>query len=349
MDIVAKPIITMIKQIFVRLSFVMGILTFPLSSLHADSVQLEDCGNPSPFIQSQFPKTDFSSCLVRFDEIRSGGPGRDGIPAIDDVMIKPVSEETSLVSSEPVISLVINGEARAWPLRYLIWHEIANDTLGGMPVSATYCPLCNAAIVFDRRHQDQVLDFGTTGLLRKSDLVMYDRQTETWWQQYTGQAIIGHYTGQELKTLPSRLENWGAFKARHPDGTVMTISDQTQRPYGANPYRGYDTSGFPFLYDGDVPEDIAPLARVVVVDGKAWSLDFIRKQTPYMTDGLTITWQAGQNSALDKRDITQGRDIGTVTVTKKNDISGQPQDVAYDVTFAFVCHAFEPDQKIITQ
>ena len=237
----------------------------------------------------------------------------------------------------------------AWPLRYLIWHEIANDEIGGVPVAATYCPLCNAAIVFDRRHDGDVLDFGTTGNLRHSDLVMYDRQTETWWQQYTGEAIIGRRAGEKLMVLACRLEDWQSFKTRHPDGTVMTMANPQFRPYGANPYSGYDSSGFPFLYNGDVPEGIAPLDREVAVDGKALSMAIVKQRSPLVSDGITITWKPGQNSALDQRDITRGRDVGTFTVTQKNDTSGEPEDVVYDVTFAFVHHAFMPDQPIITE
>ena len=127
---------------------------------------LDDCGSPINISLLQWPQTDFTRCTVSLEEILSGGIGRDGIPTIDDVTIIPVAQETTLAATEPVISLVINGEARAWPLRYLIWHEIANDTLGDIPIAVTYCPLCNAALVFDRRHDGQVLDFGTTGNLR---------------------------------------------------------------------------------------------------------------------------------------------------------------------------------------
>jgi hypothetical protein len=324
-------------------------LTISLTAPALAVEERQDCGQPDGFSLMQWPEMDFTKCTVSLAEIRSGGPGRDGIPAVDHVMIQPVANERTLADTEPVISLSINGEARAWPLRYLIWHEIANDEIGGVPVAATYCPLCNAAIVFDRRHDGEVLDFGTTGNLRHSDLVMYDRQTETWWQQYTGEAIIGRRAGDKLNVLASRLEDWQSFKTRHPDGTVMTMANPQFRPYGANPYRGYDTSGFPFLYDGDVPEGIAPLDRVVVVDGKAWSLDIVKQRSPLVSDGVTITWKPGQNSALDQRDITRGRDVGTVTVTQKNDTSGETEDVAYDVTFAFVYHAFMPDHPIITE
>jgi hypothetical protein len=308
---------------------------------------LGDCGRNEAISLASWPNTNFSICTVPLDEIMSGGPGKDDIPAVDDVTIRSVREAAELTDNEPVISMTIRGQSRAWPLRYLIWHEIANDNLGGTPIAVTYCPLCNAAIVFDRRIGDKVLDFGTTGNLRKSDLVMYDRQTESWWQQFTGEAIIGRRAGQILTPLASRLEDWKSFKTRNPNGTVMGVDDLGFRPYGANPYRGYDTSAFPFLYDGEVPEGIAPLARVVVVGEKAWSLDLIRQVTPLKTGDLIISWKPGQNSALDSGRISNGRDIGTVTVRSKMETGTGFEDVPYDVTFAFVFHAFKPDGTLV--
>lgn len=303
---------------------------------------LDTCDAPGRRISLMaWPQTDFNRCTVRLDEIISGGPGKDGIPSIDAPVIRPVAEITDLSAEEPVISLEINGEARAWPLRYLIWHEIANDTLGGIPVAATYCPLCNAAIVFDRRFDGAVLDFGTTGNLRKSDLVMYDRQTETWWQQYTGEGIIGAHAGHQLEVLASRLESWGEFRARHPGGSVMIPPEPWQRPYGLNPYQGYDSSDFPFLFEGDVPEGIKPLARVVVVEGKAWALALLRDRGRIIDGEIELAWRPGQRSALDTRVIAKGRDIGTVTVTRNG------TDISYEVTFAFVFHAFTPDGEIV--
>lgn len=194
----------------------------------------------------EFPKGDFSISAVDWSEVRSGGVARDRIPAIDRPQTIPIAKAAQdLEPTEPVVGLVINGEARAYPLRVLIWHEIANDELGGVPVAVTYCPLCNTSVVFDRRHEDRVLDFGTTGRLRNSDLIMYDRQTETWWQQFLGQAIIGTLTGAELRMVPARLESFKNFAERAPDGTVL-VGDAA-RPYGRNPYENYDSSSRPFL------------------------------------------------------------------------------------------------------
>ena len=137
-------------------------------------------------------KTNFCKHSVPFREIIMGGPPRDGIAPIDDPKFLDVADSPDYMKDdEPVISLEISGEAKAYPLGILIMHEIVNDGLGGVPVSVTYCPLCNTAIVFDRRVNGQVLDFGTSGFLRKSDLIMWDRQTESWWQQITGEAIVG--------------------------------------------------------------------------------------------------------------------------------------------------------------
>jgi Protein of unknown function (DUF3179) len=150
--------------------------------------------NPEKWRRAEWPRTDFSQSSVDLGEIKSGGPPKDGIPAIDNPRFEQLvggrteGWATALADVEPVISLTIEDDARAYPLRVLTWHEIANDVVGGVPVAVTYCPLCNAALVFERTLDGRVLDFGTTGKLRHSDLVMYDRQTESWWQQFAGRS-----------------------------------------------------------------------------------------------------------------------------------------------------------------
>ena len=145
--------------------------------------------------RGEWPRTDFTQHTVLFEEIESGGPPKDGIPAIDRPRFVSQKEAARwLDAREPVIVFEHRGEARAYPLQILMFHEIVNDTVGSTPVAVTFCPLCNASIVFDRRLDGAVLDFGTTGKLRKSDLVMYDRQTESWWQQFTGKGIVDRET-----------------------------------------------------------------------------------------------------------------------------------------------------------
>ncbi len=205
----------------------------------------------------------------------------------------------------------------------------------------TYCPLCNSAVVFDRRLDDRVLEFGVTGNLRKSDMVMYDRNTESWWQQFLGEAIVGELTGSRLKAIPARLEAWEKFSARHADGRVLVPSGNVRRPYGVNPYRGYDRAQRPFLYRGDYPKDIAPMTRVVAVGTQAWSLPLLRDKERVESGDLVLTWEPGQSSALDAEKIAEGREVGNVVVQRKTG-SGLV-DVPYDVTFAFVFHAFQPE------
>lgn len=299
--------------------------------------------NPA-FWKLSWPETDFSKKSVDFGEIISGGPPKDGIPSIDKPTFVPQAKYRNAAETEPVITFVHKGDARAYPLRVLMWHEIVNDTVGGLPVSVTYCPLCNSSVVFDRRLGDKILDFGTTGKLRNSDMVMYDRQTESWWQQFTGTGIVGEMTGRELTMLPARVESLALFRKRYPDGKVLVPNDPNFRPYGSNPYLGYDSSPRPFLYRGELPKEIAPLAYVVKVGNQAWSLDRLRKAGTIVAGDLVLTWTRGQNSALDMQDIAEGRDIGNVVVERKT-FQGTKEEV-HDLTFAFVFHAFVPEGTI---
>ena len=294
--------------------------------------------------QAEWPNTDFETSSVDLGEIISGGPPKDGIPSIDDPRFLPVAEEEGLSPQEPVISLVVNGDARAYPLRIMTWHEIANDVVGGVPVVITYCPLCNSALAYKRTVEGEVLEFGTTGKLRNSDLVMYDRSTESWWQQFLGEAIVGEMTGTRLELLPARLEAWERFKARHPEGRVLVPRNRHARPYGRNPYVGYDSSSRPFLYRGELPSDIEPMAYVVAVEDQAWPLGKLREAGRIESGDLVITWEEGASSALDTQEIAEGRDIGNVVV--RRDSGSGPEDVPYDLTFAFVFHAFRPDGTI---
>ena len=308
--------------------------------------------NPDRWKSEGWKKTDFAKSSINFNEILSGGPPKDGIPSIDKPQFKSIADITNIAEQAPVIGLTIDGDARAYPLSVLMWHEIVNDTVGKKPVTVTYCPLCNAALVFERTVNGQILDFGTTGKLRNSDLVMYDRQSETWWQQFTGEAIVGEMLGTELALVPSRLESFGEFKKRHPDGKVLVPNNPAKRNYGRNPYVGYDSAARPFLYRGAMPEGINPMARVVMVrtgaQPHAISLALLRDKKTVDLAGIQLSWRPGQASALDTSEIAKGRDVGTVLAQKRGG-DGKLRDVPYDVTFAFVFHAFHPTYKIRTE
>ena len=288
----------------------------------------------------EWPETDFEQTTVEnWGEILSGGPPKDGIPAIDGPSFISVGDETRIGDREPVITVEIDGETpRAYPIRYLTWHEIVNDEIGGVPVAVTFCPLCNSGLTFDRRVEGMVLSFGVSGKLRNSDMVMYDRETQSWWQQAMGEGIVGVMTGVELVQMPTWMESWAEFRDRNPDALVM---DQPgwPRQYGRNPYTNYDSSRKPFLYNGELPpHDIPALARVVRVGDRAWPVERLRTDAPVTEAGVTISWTAGQASALDSGNIAEGKEVGTIRV---KDEAGA--DVPHDVMFAFAYHAFWPD------
>jgi len=288
------------------------------------------------FWEREWPNTDFDRTNVDFVEIISGGPPKDGIPALPSVDFGPVSG-SSIPAREPVIALEIEGETpRAYPLRYLTWHEIANDVVGDMPIAVTFCPLCNSGIVYDRRVGGQVLEFGVTGKLRFSDMIMFDRESESWWQQINGEAIVGDMLGEKLTVIVSWTESMEEFTQRNPEGLVMAEPTGFNRRYGQNPYDGYDSAVRPFLYSGEPPpHGIAPLARVIMVGNKAWPLERLQELEVLEEGGVKITWRSGMASALDSRNISQGRDIGSIRV---EDADGNP--VVHDVVFAFAFNAF---------
>jgi hypothetical protein len=313
---------------------------FPLVALIAALIVAAPVlhANPSAW-RGEWPQTDFSQTSIRdWSEIRSGGPPKDGIPAIDDPQFLRAGDKHGIEGPEPVITVEIDGaEPRAYPIRYLMWHEIVNDTVGGIPVAVTYCPLCNSGMTFDRRVKGRVLSFGVSGKLRHSDMIMFDRETESWWQQAIGEGIVGEMTGVELRHLPTWMESWDQFRARNPQGLVMA-EPRFRRSYGRNPYVGYDSLTRPFLYTGEnPPHGIPPLERVVRVGDRAWPLTRIRDEGGIRESGVAITWERGQASALDHGVISEGRDVGTVRVR-----DAQGRDVPHDVMFAFAFHAFWP-------
>lgn len=314
----------------------MRLFSLAAAALFSASIAAAD---PS-FWRFEWPNTEFENTTVEnWTEILSGGPPKDGIPALDSVSFISVSQEQKVEDREPVIAVEIDGETpRAYPIRYLMWHEIVNDQVGDVPVAVTFCPLCNSGLTFDRRVDGRVLSFGVSGKLRNSDMVMYDRQTESWWQQAVGTGIVGHYTGTELVQLPTWMESWAEFKARNPQGLVMA-EPGFPRTYGRNPYVSYDSSTRPFLYNGEnPPHGVPPLARVVRIGDRAWPVERLAKAGDVSEAGVTLSWAGGQASALDTASIGQGRDVGTIRV---RDVAGQ--DVPHDVMFAFAFHAFFPD------
>ncbi|MCI0584808.1 MAG: DUF3179 domain-containing protein [Chloroflexi bacterium] len=273
-------------------------------------------------------RTDFTRASVDLGEFLGGGPGKDGIPAIDEPAFESIADaRTWLDDRSPVIRLEAGGEVRAYPIAILMWHEIVNDTLGGVPVVVTFCPLCNTGLVFERELDGVVHDFGTTGNLRYSDLVMYDRQTESWWQQATGQAIVGELTGSALRFLPSQIVSLGDVAAADPGADVLSRETGYVRDYGRNPYVGYDTlDQHPFLFDGETDGRLLPKERVVTIGDGASAQAFRYSDLRAVgvataeLDGVPIVvlWVPGTASALDAPNIDDGEDAGATGVFRPN-------------------------------
>jgi hypothetical protein len=295
--------------------------------------------------------TDFSKRAVPLLQFQSGGPGKDGIPALDGPRFVHAEAVDFLESNEPVIALELEGAARAYPLQILTWHEIVNDELGGVPVAVTFCPLCNTALVFDRRVYGRTLDFGTTGNLRDSDLVMYDRQTESWWQQFGGRALVGELTGAKLDQLPARIVSWREFRAEHPDGEVLSRDTGHDRPYGRNPYTGYDDVDSPPFFPTRNADDerLPPKERVVYLErnGDAVAIPFSTLRTRRVIRvelggrRLVVRWRARVASPLDAEEIASGRDVGAAEVREGGRL------VPFDQPFWFAVAAFRPHTRVL--
>ena len=268
-------------------------------------------------------RTDFSKHSVDYNDVLVAQI-RDGIPAIDEPVFLPVDPAPFWLGDlEPVISFEINGDARAYPLQILTWHEIVNDTVGGVPVVVTFCPLCNTALVFERTVNGTVMDFGTSGMLRFSDLVMYDRQTETWWQQIGGEGIAGELTGVRLTQIAASIISWQDFKTGFPNGQVLSRETGFTRNYGRNPYTGYDSiNSSPFLFVGPEDDRLRPMERVATVEinGEAAAYPFlVLEDHPVVNDTvggtpIVVFFSLGTTSALDRDLIASSRDIGATGV-----------------------------------
>lgn len=269
--------------------------------------------------------TDWTNRTIDLSELIKGRPEadpRDLIVPLDEPRFETVNEASQwLEGREPVALVQLNGEARVYPLRILTWHEVVNDEVDGVPIAVTYCPLCNSAVAFERTVEDQVLRFGTSGLLRNSDLVMWDRQTESLWQQITGEGIVGELAGTHLEFVPIGIVAWEDVQARFPDGKVLSRDTGFAAPYGQNPYFGYDQGQLgTFLFDGEIDDRFPAFERVVGVrvgeTTKAYPFSSLSEKRAandvVAGEPVLVVWGADDTaSALDDTVIAKGRSVGT--------------------------------------
>lgn len=268
-------------------------------------------------------QTDFSNTVIDLNELIVGIPvsdPRDRIPPIDEPNFDSVENIDWIQDQEPGVLVEIEDDVRFYPLSIMTRHEIVNDEIGGVPVAVTYCPLCNTALAFDRRFEGEVLRLGVSGLLRMSDLVMWDLQSQSLWQQITGEAIVGEHAGDSLTPIPSAIVRWADFKVNHPDGLAMTQDQGFGTNYGRNPYEFYSSSARPFLFRGEADDRFPALSRVVGVTmeegDKAYPFSEL-SEVRVVNDEINgqpvaVFWGAEDTAdALDASEIAEARGIGT--------------------------------------
>lgn len=264
----------------------------------------------------------FPPALVDISDIRSGGPPPDGIPPIDEPLFLPAGAVDFLEANDPVLLVEVEGEARVYPIQIMTWHELVNDTIAGVPITVSYCPLCNSALTYRRELDGRTLDFGTSGSLYNSSLVMYDRQTGSLWTHYDGRGIVGALAGAELDLIPTSTVAWAEIVRERPDALVLSQETGHDRDYGQNPYSGYDDpGGSPFLFDGDVDDRLLPQTRVLtVVDDEAVAINQTELQDAgavtfeHQDRRLVALLAPGAASALETFEISDGRDVGSTGV-----------------------------------
>jgi hypothetical protein len=263
-----------------------------------------------------------------------------------------VSEANSwLQKNEPIIFVQIEDEVKAYPMQVMMWHEIINDTLNGMPITVTYCPLCNTSFSFLREVDNQLLDFGTTGYLYGGALMMYDRQTHSLWSHFGGEGLAGLLADQQLQVIPSSIISWGQFKEEYPHGKVLSKDTGFKRSYGRNPYVGYDdVNEPPFLFSGTIDNTFAPKERIVAIEhagvAKAYLLEDLKDQLvihdEISSNPIVLLYREGTASGLEHTTVAGGRDVGSTNVFF-NKIKDEKNQSSKPLTFSII------DEKIKDQ
>ncbi|MBR9690258.1 DUF3179 domain-containing protein [Candidatus Woesearchaeota archaeon] len=270
--------------------------------------------------------------IVDPEKIIGGGPPKDGIPSIDEPKFVTVKEaDKSIEDNELVLAIIYKNVTRVYPLQIMVWHEIVNDFIAGDPILITYCPLCGSGIAYERVINGETVEFGTSGKLYNSNLVMYDRKTNSYWSQIDGKAIVGELTGMELKEISIDTVVWRDWKAAHPDSEVLSKKTGFVRPYGKDPYGNYYEDSF-VLFPVEKEDDrVHPKTVVFGIE-----VDDVFKA--YKEDDLI---EAGQiEDEVNGVKIKVIRDeAGIVQITNKD----TGAEIVKERGFWFAWYAFHPD------
>ena len=302
------------------------------------------CGKPKvkEHWKNSWPESDFTNATIPLSEIYLGGKSRHTMKPIDRPYFETLEDKEPIADSEPVISFVNGKVARAYPIRILIYHGVVNDVVNEIPIAITYCPLTNTGVIYKRQIDKKSLQFAVSGMLRKSNTVLYDEQTKSWWQQYTGECLLGEHQGKTLEKVPCRLESLGAYRTRTAEADILHPRNPDAHIYGTNPFPGYDNSDETAFLDTPYTGQLPPMSRLLVIGEHAWPLELIKLREIIITSGIMIRWKPGQNSALDNVVISSGKDVGNITVTEQSNGA----DYEYRVPFAFTFPEFHPDGEI---
>ena len=269
-------------------------------------------------------RTNTEKRTINLDDLESPAVTKDSIPAIDRPRFVAVNDARKWLSdNEPVIALQVNGVSRAYPMEIIVWHEVVNDVIGGVPVAVTFCSVCHSAIAFDRRLERRILWFGVSGFVYGANMILYDRETESWWQQFTGEAVVGDLTGKKLRSLPAVIISFAEFASAYPNSEVLSRQTGYVRDYGRNPHLKYDKlNGYPSHFRGKPDERLVPMERVIGVEiegyAKAFPYHLSRaRHVIYDRIGaheIVVFHADGTLSALDEEDMKRSRDVGSTGV-----------------------------------
>lgn len=279
---------------------------------------------------------DLSSSLIPSKSILRGGPPKDGIPSIEQPKFVAARAASFMRPADRVIGITINGESRAYPINILNWHEIVNDQIQGIPVSVTYCPLCGTGLVYEAKVRGKVLKFGVSGLLYNSDVLLFDRQTQTLWSQILSKGVNGPMSGQKLKMVPSSQTSWSSWLKKNPNTKVLSTDTGFSRDYRRSPYGDYDQNRDTYFPVSATSRAYHPKERVlgITINGKHKAYPFV---------------ELGKLGATSLRDSFQGQNL-TINFDIANrdgqvlDANGRPIELVNSFWFAW--YAFHKNTAI---